>query len=157
MVLASRANGNMAELMERVKCGMRHLPIKKKRNMAELMERVKCGMRHLPIYTSHVGHMPLYMSHVGHMPIYMSHISHMFHMPVYITHTHTHTHTHIQILPHPHHTHTHRYGTYGTVTCPPVTKKERKKEQDTEASYPRPTRQIDTQFGIPGDGDRFLN
>ena len=59
--------------------------------------------------------------------------------------------------PHPHtHSHTHRYGTYGTVTCPPVKKKERKKEQDTEARYPQPTRKIDTQFGIPRDGDRLF-
>ena len=30
-----------------------------------------------------------------------------------------------------------RFGTYGTITCPPVKSKQRRKEQQTEDRYPQ--------------------
>ena len=126
----------------------------------EFVERVECRMGHMPIYTHSprlVVSLSTCLSSTIPVPPREQLCNRYCSNKHSLTHKHTHTHTHPPPHPHPHtHSHTHRYGTYGTVTCPPVKKKERKKEQDTEARYPQPTRKIDTQFGIPRDGDRLF-
>jgi len=102
MVLASRANGNMAELMERVKCGMGHMPtciymshmyiyVPNGDYMAEVMERVKGGMGHMPscIYMSPMFHKPIcikaYVPYENNMAEFVERVKGgMGHVPIYI-------------------------------------------------------------------------